>query len=240
MRSVRNPVARRIGRRYTLADLRSAHNHYLLNVANVFDRTLRAKGAQAQKHLKQYLRHKDKHWEIWRAGHPCRQLDGPSWNFPRKEDFWFWIQQGRARPSNIGPAKVRWRLLTQSTPDRCQNSVLGNGSQAGNSAYCAQASEIGPEPLAAHLIFQFGGLRFWRDVALKVPKTVGRKSICVYEVTSYPERGSAPAIKWDIVHFPPAQDPAEVQGRKRLDIYIMDWVQADVAVTATIASVEGL
>ena len=52
-----NPVARRVTgvgysiRReilFTLADIRSAQNHYLLKVANVMDRILRAGGTQAQ------------------------------------------------------------------------------------------------------------------------------------------------------------------------------------------------
>ena len=60
-----NPVARKIAgfgitvRRevlYTLADLQSASNHYLLKTANVFDRTLRAKNTQAQAHLLEFLK----------------------------------------------------------------------------------------------------------------------------------------------------------------------------------------
>ena len=60
-----NPIARRVTgvgysiRReilFTLADIRSAQNHYLLKVANVADRILRAGGTQAQENMKRYLR----------------------------------------------------------------------------------------------------------------------------------------------------------------------------------------
>ena len=60
---VMNPVARHITgvsptiRReilYTLADLRSTQNRYLLKVANIIDRALRAKNARIQKTIQKY------------------------------------------------------------------------------------------------------------------------------------------------------------------------------------------
>ena len=69
-----NPAARRVtgvgysARReviYPLTNIRSARNHYLLKVANVMDRTLRASRTQAQRRMLAYMRQRMRRSELW-------------------------------------------------------------------------------------------------------------------------------------------------------------------------------
>ena len=87
-KKIMNPIARRItgvgysARReviYPLADIRSAHNHYLLKVANVMDRTLRARGTQAQKRMLTYLEQNKPGQALWSPNRPYFQIMGPVW-----------------------------------------------------------------------------------------------------------------------------------------------------------------
>ena len=79
-----NPTARRVaavgstirrGLLFTLTDLRSAHNRYLLKTANILGRTPRAKNTQAEIYNQEYLKSKGYDAHSWRAKAVYAQLD---------------------------------------------------------------------------------------------------------------------------------------------------------------------
>ena len=103
-RCILNPVARRVAgvgmsvRRevlYSLADPRSVQNHYVLKAANVIDRMLRAKGAQAQQHLQQYLEKTQRPWRPWQPSGTIKQIAGRSQCEVGTEDLSKWLRNGK-------------------------------------------------------------------------------------------------------------------------------------------------
>ena len=88
-KKILNPAARRIAvlgysvRReiiYALADIRSAHRHFLLKVASVLDRILRACHTQAKKRMLTYMQHIALGHELRKPGRAIEQIAGPIWS----------------------------------------------------------------------------------------------------------------------------------------------------------------
>ena len=121
-----NPVARKIAGLgytiqrevlYTLADVRSAHNHYLLKVANVMDRILRAKGTQPQRRLQQFLESKQRGGEPWIPNRNHVRRQGPVGRQYITEDHWQLCWR-RNRMSREPCAKdVTWWRVEYDAPD---------------------------------------------------------------------------------------------------------------------------
>ena len=194
-KKILNQVARRVAaagysiRRevlYTLADIRSAHNHYLLKVANVLDRTLRATKTQAQKRL---LSHINREWpkeQLWKTKQEFKWKAGPKWpadTAETTEEFWERIEhQKRWRP-HIAMEEISWWCSEN-------NRAQGDGwlAPAEMSIFHAQAEEIRELREDKTRIFQYEGLKGWRDVAIRVLRSIGWNPGCVYEDTIYPQK----------------------------------------------------
>ena len=70
-----------------------------------------------------------------------------------------------------------------------------------DSIYIPQAAEIRQSTQAQKIVFQYGGLRDWRQVAIKVLHNVGWTLGCVYTDTLYPNKGGKSRILWDKIGY---------------------------------------
>ena len=240
--SILNPEARRVTgvsisvRRealYTLADMKSVHNHYILKAANAMDRIMRAKGTQKQQHLQQYLKETQRSWKIWTPGGPIKQIKGPIQRKLSLENIRSWLRRGGNSWWQLDSTRTRWwRLEEINDEPGTSRGEVENSNEGGRSIYCAQAPELDQDSLADHLVFQFAGLRCWRDVAYKALRGVGWEPTCVYEDTIYPKREGGGQINWEMFPFPGEMEPIDRQLGNSLDVYIHECPQADGAIMA--------
>ena len=136
--AIRNPAARRVAgvgyslRRevlYALADPRSAQNHYLLKVATVMDRALRAGRTQAQSKLLRYLTTQGLGGKLWRPAKQYRCIKGSEWESGEAEQRWTLIRPLRRRNPSIKKDEISW---CSPEPERCDqsNHQAADGSTA--------------------------------------------------------------------------------------------------------------
>ena len=237
-----NPVARRVAgvgmsvRRevlYTLADMKTVHNHFILKAANVMDRILRAKGTQAQHDMQQFLDERQKPWKIWRPDRPLIQIKGSDKSAITQENIACWRKSRGKGWWQLNAANVRWwQLAVVEETTQTQKGEWEDNMGTDQSIYCAQAAEIDQDPLAEHLVFQFSGLRCWRDVAYKALRSLGWDPTCAFEDTIYPKRGGEGQINWDALTFPEVGDGIDGQRDDSLEVYLLECPQEDRTVMA--------
>ena len=241
-KQILNPVARRVtgvgfsARReiiYPLADIRSAHNHFLLKVANVLDRTLRARQTQAQKRLRMYTSRAMKGLDIWKPEVKFIKMKDPTGSRPPPSEEW--ISIGNQSGWDMVPKleEISW---WQYNPENQESREEGELMEAREtSIYHAQAEEIRIQGDQAGYIFHYDGLKDWRDVALKVLRSVGWTPECVFESTIYPQEMGTNEINWNKLTgktMGPQEDKAKVSGLFR--IFVVEGVTEGLAASTTI------
>ena len=241
-KTVLNPVARKVAgvgfsaRRevlYPLADMRSTHNHYLLKVANVLDRTLRASNTQAQRRLRDHMSKTTLGTDIWQPNRKFIQIDGPVWPSRCVEEHWEWLRHKRRWKPEINEREISWWQYDVKSY-RTEIRQEQEQAQEGNSIFHAQAEELRMMDERAQYTFQYTGLKDWRDVACKVLKSVGWKMECVYENTLYPQTVDTMGINWDNIHWSTMQPPPSEKGDKSIQVCIMGNVIDGRAVSTTV------
>ena len=181
-----NPTVRREVL-YALADIKSVENHYLLKVANIIDRALRAPKARIQKTIQKYLRNKG-----------C---------MPKMEQNYTTKIEKISEPFMETSTKMQQREITAGRANRKKQTwwILESaiGQEEGmpqpkrTSIFRAQAEELRTEEGATEkLIFQYEGLHNWMDVGIKVLKATGWQSSCVYEENLFPPQVTYKGKNW--------------------------------------------
>ena len=215
-----NPIARRItgvgysARReviYPLADVRSARNHYLLKVANVMDRTLRARGTQAQKRMLKYIGQNKPGQALWSPNRPYCQIMGPIWQAHHRDEQWdmYWNQTGRK--TDLSQRDISWWVPQTASLEEEQNRAMPKATN--NSIFHAQAEEIRSQGENEQRVFQYTGLTDWRSVASKVLDNIGWTAECAYENTIFPQKVGTNAVAWEKIKWeqenpsPPMKTP---------------------------------
>ena len=240
-KKILNQVARRVAavgysiRRevlYTLADIRSAHNHYLLKVANVLDRTLRAAKTQAQKRL---LSHINREWpkeQLWTTPQVLEWKAGPKWPPDTAEttaEFWERLQHQKRWSPQIAMQDISW---WRNEGSRAHED--GWLKQAEMSIFHAQAEEIRELREDKSRIFQYGGLKDWRDVAIRVLQSIGWNPGCVYEDTIYPQKVGSNTIRWDKITSAENPTRKQLNTQSSIEIFIMDWQLEKLGIAMTL------
>ena len=235
-----NPTARRVAgvgmsaRRevlYTLADMRTTGNHYLLKTANVFDRSLRAKGTQVQKHLLQFLKSRGQEHAIWNDKQRLQKLmihHNEKDNAEKTKGYE--NPQDSRQVAQINLLETQWWTATGDgdNGDRNQERVNTESPET-TSIYSAQAPELEGQPEEKTLTFQFAGLRCWREVACKVLQRIGWQPSCVYEDTIFPTEVESQEIQWGKMHPYDERDKDKETKQKELEIYLLEWIQMGLA-----------
>ena len=241
---VLNPMARRVtglgysARRevlFSLADMRTTQNHYLQKVANVLDRVLRAGGTQAQTNLLQYLSTQGMEEEqLWISTENfCdiqeeekRPSDGKE---PRKQ------MTTRREHEEQQPMRTetRWWIPKERKPIKAARQTQDE------SIYIPQATELKQSVQAKKMVFQYEGLKDWRQVAIKVLRNVGWTLGCVYNDTLYPNKGGKTHILWDKIDPGAIKTHLKPPTKDGIDIHIWDWQHEDMAIIQLIVCLQG-
>ena len=99
---------------YTLADIRTVHNRYLLKVANVFDRILRAKQTQAQAHIIDYLRKKQPQSQVWNSAIYCSQIYGREKAIKGRNEYQALLDRGSCWLMIPNGGSISWWMVKQN------------------------------------------------------------------------------------------------------------------------------
>ena len=251
--AVLNPVARRVAgvgysiRRevlYTLADLHSTQNHYLLKTANLFDRTLRARGTRAQTNLQKYLRKEKIQGGLWKSGVEMKniteQITSPKGLVRGKIELQEHEQNKKANPLSI---PMNWRIHQLEEKEGKEPLPVARNSYT--SIYGAQAEEIVETPGLEHLVFQYEGIKDWRGVASRVLANIGWEPGCVYEDTLFPKTEEETTIQWKKIQIIDPKEEneqneqtqrgaAQKTGEDALEIQIINWEYKQIALAAVL------
>ena len=169
--AILNPIARRVAGvgysirhevLYSLADLRTTKNHYLLKVANATDRIPRTRSTQAQAYLQKYLETQGINGQPWIAPQKCRRFAGQEWKPEEVGQRWMMTCHRGRRGPRMQKDETKW--WSPETRGRQDKSARGEGC----SKYISHAEALRNMPTTKTLAFQFAGLKDWRQVALRV------------------------------------------------------------------------
>ena len=240
-KKVFNPVARKVAgvgfpaRReiiYTLADIRSAHNHYLLKVANVVDRTLRAGQTQAQRRMCTYLRNSCMGPDIWRSGREYKQVGGPVWPKTNMGDHWMYLWNKKRWDPALHQHDISW--WQQDAELQNQKRQMDASQCEDNSIFHAQAEEIRALGNKGKYVFQYTGLTDWRSVACRALESIGWTTECAFESTLYPKRMENAGINWDNMTWSAPNPQRKLDTTDMIQVYIIAWEEGRLANGVTV------
>ena len=176
---------------FAIADIKSAHNHYLLKTANILDRALRGQGTRIQETIRKYLQDR----KLWVEPPKLRTQElrsltggmfgqGSEQKNKRKQG-----NNSQEGETDATKSDWRWWILECSWANESRQK-----GEKGQSIFRAQANETNLDEGLNSLTFQYTNLHNWLDVAVQVLGSVGWNSSCVYEDTLFPPKCQYGAI----------------------------------------------
>ena len=165
--------------------------------------------------------------DIWKPARGFKQMEGPSRPTLRHKEHRTSDGSTMGWDMVLQLADISWWRYEQEQTELEEGEE--QAQERRSSIFHAQAEEIRLLGDEATQVFQYAGLRDWRDVALKELRSAGWTPSCVFESSQYPQMMGTKGIDWSRIGGEIPNKQTESRTDAQVRVYVVENVTDGLA-----------